>query len=258
MRLLFRSHVIAVLCLCGLIMLSGCGEKVDPFTRFSGDGAIVANEESLPGAGYSLLIKDIDFFHRDIRAKVTVDEDLEDKLILTGDQNILDTISISVDNTERIIEVFGTKGYQYEFTRLELEIGVPVNSIHIDGGYSFKANLPSVRDFDMAVNGSIDGDFSFHRLDTFYLELYGSSTISINGACEHASAMINGNSVVRAFDFITENSAVSLLQAGKYDVHVKNLLSAQINGFGTITYTGDPQEIIQSVEGVGKVTKKGE
>lgn len=249
---------LVTLIILGVVMFlfSGCIVYRGNSTCF-GDGKIAAKEELLSAADYHLIVRDIQFSaSKQDRAFIVIDEALEDKLALTTDQNILDTISISVDAKKRIIEVKGKKGERYDFSSFKIEMGCPVRALQIDGGYSVDLDLPSITDFAAVINGAIAGDFTFDRLNTFSIMINGASDIKLTGECAKSTAVVNGASNIRAYDFITEDSSIELSGASNYQVYVTGTLDGIIQGIGAITYTGSPQAINRKIGGLGVIKEK--
>lgn len=254
-----RISLLAVV-LLGVLMLSvlsGCTVTPLPLANFDGNGKVVTTEETLDGAGYQLIVSDLRIVETPAdTASITIDESLEDKLSLSTDENILETIKVTVDEDTRIIRIKGNKKYRYDITSLKIELGCPVKSIQIDGGFKLDANLPTVTEFDMTINGAVAGNLVFDRLDTFAVEINGASELTLTGECADSTIVTNGASQINALDFITENTSVSLRGASNAEVYVTGTLDAEINGLGAITYAGSPANINREVEGLGTIQAK--
>lgn len=241
-----------------IILLSGCVTIVEQNASFSGNGTIATAEESLADAEYQLIIRDIYFANQEEWALITIDEALDQKIVLSTDENILETISITVDDEARTILVKGNPHHKYRYSSYKIEIGVPVNTAKIDGGYYIDFDLPSVTDYEMIINGAVSGILAFGSLSEFSLEIFGASNLTISGACERASAVINGASNIMANDFVTKASTINLRGASKYEVHATESLDARIDGVGSIVYAGNPDSITRHIEGLGSVRSRGE
>ena len=250
-----RYRLAAVLSL-SLVLVSGCSFGGVTLSRYSGNGNVESKEVTLTDGEYTLLVKDIHFYNHQGRAMITIHEDLDPQIVVKTDENILDTISIAVDESAKSITVQGDKKHRYDITSFNIEMGSPVNSIQIDGGFSVDLDLPSVSDFAMVINGAIEGNLLFGSLSTLSLEINGASNLKLEGECVKSTAIINGASNIQAYDFITEDSSIDLSGASNYQVHVTGILDAKINGIGSITYTGSPATVNKNIRGLGSIGQR--
>ncbi|HBI56880.1 MAG TPA: hypothetical protein DDY38_08645, partial [Firmicutes bacterium] len=225
--------------LLATVALSGCQINLPPWKKLAGRGEIITLENSLSGDKYSLVITDIQFTASNTGA-IEIDEDLSDKFTLSTYQNIADTITVTVDDEVGTIHLKGNKKYRYSTDDFKIQVGVPLGSVEIDGGFTLDLKLPSVTDFTLKINGAISGDLAFDQLDTLTVQINGASNIALTGDCEQCTVSINGASDIDAADFRTQDSAITINGAGSYTVNATGTLDAYVNGVGTITYIGEP------------------
>lgn len=190
------------------------------------------------------------------RATITIDESLDDILTLATDQNILDTITIEVDEDAKTITICGDKDLRYKHTSFNLDIGSPVKSVGIEGGFAIDFTVPTVTEFALSVRGAVAGDITFDRLDSFNLDIDGASSLALHGRSANCTAVINGASDIEAYDFITENASITLRGSSSYQAHATKVLTAKIEGVGSITYVGDPATVNTDIRGLGTITPK--
>lgn len=253
-----RFFASALLCvLLAAVALSGCVINLPPWKTLAGKGEIVTLDNSLGGDIYSLVITDIQFTASNTGA-IEIDEELPDKLILSAPKNIADTITVTVDDEAGTIHLKGSRKYRYKTDDFKIQVGVPLENVEIDGGFTLDLKLPSVTDFTLNINGAISGDLAFEQLESLYVGINGACNMALTGECEKCSVVINGASDVDASAFATQDSDITINGAAHYTVNAHRNLDAEVNGVGTITYIGSPETINKRVAGLGSIKQKGE
>lgn len=250
------KKVIAIAILLAMAaVLSGC---IIDFSRnrLAGDGNVQTASHALSDSQYQLLIEDIHFTSNAGKAELTINEDLAPTLTLKTDQNILDTIDISIDEDAGTITISGDENYRYKFTSFQIELGNPVHSLQIDGGFAIDCNLPSLTEFAMHARGALSGPILFDHLSSFAMILDGACELTLEGSSDDCRAEINGAANVRAFDFITEEASIELKGAATYKVHVTGTLHATIDGVGSIIYRGNPEIVASEIKGLGTISQE--
>jgi len=221
----------------------------------NGDRNVEIKEVSLADSEYRLVIEDIQFTGgRNWSGKIVIDESLRNEVVLSTDRNILNTINITVDD-ERIM-VRGDRDFRYDSTEFEIRIGAKVNDFAIDGAFELQMDVPSVTEFSGTINGAVDGNMAFGQLDRFSLNINGAGTISIKGESERSAIVINGAGEIRAFDFRTENTDITINGTGTGNVYAANALHVSINGVGNVTYDGNPSTINAGTGFLSSVKKR--
>ncbi len=253
-----RFYVYALLLvLLATVIISGCQVQLPPWKRLTGRGKVITQEHTLSGDSYSLVITDIKFA-RSYNGVIEIDESLPDKLTLDTQQNIADSITVTVDDEKGIIILKGNKKYSYSTDTFTIRVGVPLRSVRIDGGFTLDMKLPSVTDFSLEINGAISGDLEFGRLDSLAVDINGASSIVMAGECQQCTVVINGASDIDAADLFTRDSAITINGAGSYTANATGTLDAYVNGVGTITYVGEPEVINDRIAGLGTIKQQGE
>ena len=208
-----------------------------------GDKNITANEVTLSDTEYELIVEDINFrTYSNSKPKViTVREGGNGKVTLSADKNILDTITVTVDNNR--ITVSGDRSKSYDASEFDLRVNGKVNAFSINGGFELYMDSPSVDSFKGTVNGAVNADMAFGSLNSFSLTVNGACNINLTGETERSKIELNGAGNITAFDFHTVNSSIELNGAGKADVYVTDTLNVGMNGVGSVTYDGDPATV---------------
>lgn len=248
------SAYTVILVLLALTLLGGCQVNIPPWRKLTGKGTVVAQDYSLNAEKYTLVIRDIQFASSDT-GTLEIDEELPDALTLSTQANVADTITVTVDDSTASIWVQGDKKYRYQTDDFKIQIGVPLEKVEIDGGFTLHLNLPSLTEFFMGINGAVSGSLAFGQLDSFELVINGASSLSMTGQCSQCAVEINGASDIDASGLDCLDASVSINGAASYLVAASRILEAQVNGVGTITYIGSPQ-ITKRVAGLGSVKPK--
>jgi hypothetical protein len=241
--------------LCAAILLltaASCnGENGGAAVKLSGEplkgnGNIVASELSLSDGIYALSVENISF-GSDTSGKITVNESLDNKVLLKTDNNIAETIDISLDGNKIVIK--GDASKRYNSTSFEIEIGTVINNVDINGGFDIDFNVPSVTDFTANISGAAGGSMSFGRLNSFTLTVNGAASLNLSGESHKSTVNISGAGTLNAFDFHTVDSNVQISGAANCNIYVTGILDASVSGVGSIVYDGNP-ETVNSESGI--------
>lgn len=122
---------------------------------------------------HSLTIEDIHFLDSGIT--LTVDPTLSDNITFTAPQNLLDTLEVHIDHETGIIRVCGNDRVQFKDADLNITLGVSLSSLTISGGAKVEADLPDMQNFTLEVNGAIDGNLRFDKLEQLTATINGRS-----------------------------------------------------------------------------------
>ena len=133
-----RSVICAVLAVIAVLLpLYGC-----VFSRaVEGDKNVLPRTYSLDaGAPWIIEIVDIDLdWTRSVKYYITLDESLEDTLVITTDENIFN--SLKVDIEEYTVKIRGDRNKRFAPSEFEIIIGVPTASLSADGGFVINARF---------------------------------------------------------------------------------------------------------------------
>lgn len=110
---------------------------------------------------------------------------------------------------------------------------------------------------EVSCNGS--GDIYSEKplkLETVRFFINGSGSVKVEGTTDYQEIEVNGSGDVRNSKFVSKNTRVVIRGSGSVRVHATDRLEAEINGSGSIEYTGNPKTIDKSVRGVGSVYQR--
>ncbi len=229
-----------------------------------GQGEIVEQE---------IIIEDFNEVSSDISANVHITYGAEKKVVIKGQQNIIDNIRTNVRggewNIEFIHKVRHYDGLDIYITTNEL------NDIELNGsGNLTSTNLfVSESDVEYSISGSGDIDFQVKapRVKTaisgsgdivLYTEttdlesvVSGSGDLDFSGVAQNMSVAISGSGNVSAFELVTENCEVTISGSGDCSVFANKKLDVNISGSGDVYYKGNPQISI-NISGSGKLMSR--
>ena len=168
----------------------------------------------------------------DIFAEVLITQGPFEDIILEGQQNILDQISIEIINST---------------LRLELD-----RCINVEEAVTIYITLPDIESLVQAGVGDFIAQNDF-LLSDLQVDLEGVGDIHLRGAVEMLDIELDpGVGNIRAFDLISDFCNVRLEGVGDVEVYVNEELEVLLSGVGDVYYKGNP--IINStITGTGAV-----
>jgi hypothetical protein len=244
MSMNLRRTVLILICAASFLLLASCSDSgttavIGGGELFQGDGNVAVSELTVSGGTYAFLIEHIQF-HPPASGKITINESLGNKVVLRTDENIAETIDISVDGGR--INIRGDKSKSYSPASFEIEIGAAVNDVRISGGFSIDFNIASPDEFTADISGAIAGSIATGRLDRFALSISGTGSVSLSGEALDSSISLSGAGSVDAFEFRTVNSAVDISGTGNANVYATGTLTASVS-VGSVVYDGNPETV---------------
>lgn len=214
--------------------------------KIKGNGTVVSKEittsdyESISVAG---------FFN------VTLVEGKEGKIIVKGEENLLEFIVIENNGTD--LKIRTEKGYNLTTSRKhKIEITVPVETIEkvsLAGSGNIVANFTlKSSDFKATLAGS--GDIKL-TVDSQNVEakVAGSGDIELKGKTKNLELTVSGSGDIEAFGLQSENSKATLSGSGNISTNCSEFIEARVAGSGDIEYKGNPKKIDTKVAGSGKI-----
>lgn len=150
---------------------------------------------------------------------------------ITGDINILPLIKTEISQGVLIISPI-----QNHQTRLPIiiELSAPsLNALEMNGGGNVR-----LKDLDQK---------------SLKLELNGNGDIFAEGNVQQILIHLNGSSDIDAKGLVCDKAEIKILGSGNVDIHVHQLLKADIIGSGNIKYYGNPSKIERVILGSGNI-----
>jgi len=125
--------------------------------------------------------------------------------------------------------------------------------MNLSGLGKFKIDSTGVRDCKLRADGSVNGDFTLGEMDSLDMTLEGLGRVAVRGTAQRAVLRLDGGSSVSAFDLVAQDAEVIISGLGSCEITAEQNLKASVEGSGTITYGGNPKEVYQDVQGLGRV-----
>ncbi len=209
-----------------------------------GEGDIVRQEITLPS---------FDGISLGFSGDVVLTQGNTQKVVLEGQQNILDIIKRDVKN--------GHWNISYDRNvrnakKVTVYITVPtINDISLSGSGSVKSDgrFFGVGDLDISISGSgnITFDNTSRKTD---LHISGSGKVYLHGSTGAMGISISGSGSVFAENYTASSCDVHISGSGNVQVKVNGDLKSTISGSGNVRYTGDAS-VTARVSGSGRVSK---
>lgn len=158
----------------------------------------------------------------------------EQKVVLSGDDNILPVIETRIRGNKLVIE---HEGWLRPELPLLLEVWVPsLDTLEASGAINIEVEGLSSGKFDLDLSGATDAELSgrVERLD-----------IDASGAADVDASELEATSVV-----------IDMSGAGEAKVWATQVLEVDISGAGRVVYWGDPTDLRQDISGAGSVRKR--
>ncbi|MCM4151278.1 DUF2807 domain-containing protein [Arenibacter sp. N53] len=185
-------------------------------------------------------------------------EGREGKIILVGDENILDHIITEVTSNKLVVKV--EEGYNLNLSlwKKGVSITIPVehiNSLSLSGSGDIVGKKTIKTDFfETSMSGS--GDIAL-SLDATSVKasMSGSGDMALSGITTNFEAFISGSGDINAYDLIADNVVATVSGSANIEVTANTKLDAKVSGSGDIDYRGNPEKISSKVSGSGDITK---
>lgn len=144
-------------------------------------------------------------------------------------------------------------------TRAEVRDGVLVIQVGERGGWFQRgpaARLAVQAPTLDSVHVSGAGDFTLKDVsgDKLDVVVEGAGNLQASGAVRALSVRLDGAGRADLDHLSAIDAQVAVNGAGKLEVHATGTLTAEVNGVGNITYSGNPQKVIPAVHGVGSIS----
>lgn len=200
-------------------------------------------------------VSNFESLNLEVVGEVVFEQSATAYLIAEGNQNLVEQLEVNHQNnrltisSEKERSFFGDKG------KLTLKIGSPIlKEISQKGVGSFLLK----GDFNaesLNVKHTGVGNFTIDNctLDEFNLESHAVGNCHISGSANSVVIESTGVGNVDCLDLKAENAKVVSKGVGNLSVYANEKLDIVVKGVGNVTYSGEPNELITDVSGVGKV-----
>ncbi|HMA11199.1 MAG TPA: DUF2807 domain-containing protein [Steroidobacteraceae bacterium] len=159
-------------------------------------------------------------------------------LSITAGERVLQGTSTQVRNGVLVVLIRERGGWFQRGPAAKLRIQAPtLDSVQISGA----------------------GDFNLHAVsgDRLDISVQGAGKLEADGTIGKLTARIDGAGSADLTKLAATDADVAVNGAGNLDVHATGILNAEVNGVGSISYSGNPQKVVPSVHGVGSISPAG-
>lgn len=213
-------------------------------SSIKGEGDIVKQEINL---------SDFEGIELAIGADVVLAQGKTQKVVIEGQQNIIDNIEKEVKGSSWKI------GYDKNVKNAKpvtIYITLPKFSdiaFSGSGSISTKGKFSGLGDLDIAMSGS--GDIQLEvEADDIDLAMSGSGDVELSGSGKSLDVAISGSGNVDATSLPVSGCAVAISGSGDVKVHVNGDLEVAISGSGNVKYKGSAN-VESWTSGSGSVVK---
>ena len=102
----------------------------------------------------------------------------------------------------------------------------------------------------MSGAGAIELDLDIQALDLF---LSGAGAVDLRGSVEEQTIKMSGAGGLNAYDLNSQHCKINISGVGGAKVFVTETLDATISGVGGISYSGNPENVVTNISGIGKI-----
>ena len=133
-----------------------------------------------------------------------------------------------------------------------LTISEDSTGLFTTGSIEIWITMPAISAFTLSGAGDvvIEGVAG----ESFELTVRGAGDVEVSGEVDTATISVSGAGDVDAKDLIAKDATVTVRGAGDVDVYASESLTATVQGFGDVTYFGDPATVTPEVKGMGDIS----
>ncbi len=181
----------------------------------------------------------------------------EGKIVIKGEENIIDFIEFTVENNA--LKIATEKGkYIVPSSGKKVQITVPfesLNEVSLSGSGDINSKNKITSDnfiCDLSGSGNINLTVEAKNMKA---SVSGSGDLMLSGDSTNIQCKITGSGDLNAAKLKSNNAEVHVTGSGDCKVYCTANLEARVTGSGDITYFGDPAKKDTKVTGSGDITK---
>ena len=173
-----------------------------------------------------------------------------------AESNIMEYLK--VENADGYLILGSKKGFKLKSSEdPRVYISMPdVNVITVSGVGKFRSEGNfKTENLEVMISGAADMELDL-ECTTLKTRISGAGDISLRGSADYFSTSNSGAGNIDAYDFVTKTTKISINGAGDAKVHATERVDANINGAGSVSYAGNPEEVNKQVNGFGSIKKR--
>jgi len=175
---------------------------------------------------------------------------------IEAESNILE--HLKVENVDGTLVIKPEEGYSFKSSEAsKVYISIPdLNLITFSGFGHFKTDgIFKTEDLEIIISGAVDMDFELECI-TLKTQINGAGNMELAGRADYFSSSNNGAGSMNAYDFETKTTKVSINGTGSANINATERIDATINGAGSVSYAGNPEEVNKQVNGFGSIKRR--
>ena len=239
------------------LMLAGCGftrRTVErAASRVDGPHTTVTAEGAAEQGPYSLSIKGLVFLSTDDITLTVKPAEGAPRVEVDCAQALVDKHGLKAEITGDTITVQADETRTFLTDSFHVTVYAPCEYIRVEGDYEIDVDATGVPRFGLEIAGAVDGKISNLAVEKTVLVVDGATSLALSGTSDTLSCKLNGAGTVDAKELSAKEAKLTINGAGTINATAIDALDAQINGTGTITYYGDPDDIYRQVNGLGTI-----
>ena len=181
----------------------------------------------------------------------------EGKIVIKGEENIIELITFSVDNNT--LNIATEKGkYIIPSSGKKIQITVPfesLNEVSLSGSGNINSKNKITTDnfiCDLSGSGNIELTVDAKNIKA---SVSGSGDLMLSGDSTNIQCKVTGSGDLNAAKLKSKNAEANVTGSGDCKVYCTDNLEAHVTGSGDITYFGDPNKKDTKVTGSGDISK---
>jgi hypothetical protein len=187
--------------------------------------------------------------------EVFIIQDATTSVEIEADENIINYMRATVRN--RILKLESTYNKCIETSNpIRFYIHTPdLYDIRLSGnGYIECKNL-NISNQNLTIEISGDGDVACYNIlaKKISSNISGHGRIELSGSCTVSYSNISGNGTIMGRKLSSDVSLNNITGNGDIYTYVNDFLFANIPGYGSVYYSGYPEDIVQDITGSGSV-----
>lgn len=188
--------------------------------------------------------------------KVEITDNNDKHIVLTGDQQAIDEIEVSLRNNKLQIKKKLNSWWRSGYRGGRVGVQIPatqLKAIYLSGSGSLNGTIHASEDLKLAVSGSGSFDAHIEGAEHISSTISGSGDMELSGSCERLNLQITGSGSLNANELAAKTAEVKIAGSGNARLHVSERLSASVAGSGNVIYSGNPSTVEKSVAGSGRI-----
>lgn len=250
-----RNLVLSIVVILGILAL-GCNTITQGIQfnqrgdRVVGSGVMAEEQRSISDFDKIQLIGfgDIQFQQsNDLSLQISAEDNILPQLVTEVRGK---TLVLSIEPN---VNLSPNKPVEYYLSGPDLE------SVSLSGSGSFNSDLLEVDQFSVDIVGSGSGNIDSMIADLLEVRIAGSGSVSIgDGKVQEQKINITGSGRHSAENVPSLKVDARIPGSGSIIVWVEDELDVLINGSGTVSYYGNPENVSKNITGSGSVNSLGE